>query len=251
MLAHALGEVNGTTVQSLETYVRGVERQRVRYTDLLRRLTSAWEGQVGVSHTRLADTHERLYADPSSTALTAGGFADPTGIDFFGFRELGIDVGNTLSVPLHLLQGVRPGTTTTSTSTSTLDPLGPNGTTADATVSPSSGMAFLPPRPYVLLSKDAVSEQIGLLRPLYHAHIKSGPTYQDRPLPDDDPMIGTDSKSKVGLSGRVPPTGRLPNLVLASQGPLRSYHQGNSSSSSNTKNSERPRPRPTKPKASS
>jgi transcriptional activator SPT7 len=105
-ILHSLQD-NGVDLESLDSYVKDdFDRLSTKLSNLHDRMKS-----------HLADLLRPAFAADGSEASTAfndgseqfvgGNFADEVNEDFFGFKELGLDVEfglSSLSVPLHLLQ---------------------------------------------------------------------------------------------------------------------------------------------------
>ncbi len=238
MIKHALQEVANVGVADLETYVRArVERHHARVEELLRKVKTAYEIQSQVSAVlaphkksfrcaailaarltlstlqastdRRAVEHEALFAD-GGEGLIAGSFADEVGDDFFGFKELGLDLGiQSLAVPTRLFRGMggRPGAGV------------PGAGGINGIKGPAEENIYPPPPPFVPLDSAGIASQIGLLQPFFKEKMREHKRSKSRAkeevhaeemdtLPDEDEAITAALDSKK--TTRVAPTGKLP-----------------------------------------
>ncbi|BGP21743.1 Transcriptional activator spt7 [Rhodotorula toruloides] len=192
ILVHALGENGVPSPAHLQAYVsEDIDRYGSRLSDLLAKLERTRRDQLDLltedDKARADHAHEALFAD-NGEAFVAGDYATRIGEDFFGLAEQGLDQElsvSSLVLPKWILRGEpRP-----------LD-------SASA-----SSLAYSPPPAFVPLPPDAVSSQIGLLRP-YLSHRAARP---DLGLADEaGHLSGSSSRSKTGLRHKVPPHGRIP-----------------------------------------
>ncbi|KAL9103959.1 MAG: hypothetical protein Q9163_001065 [Psora crenata] len=188
-ILHTLQE-NGADLEALDSYVtEDVER----------------------TGTRLATSHDRMKAhladllrpalhdagpdgsgafNDNSEQFVSGDFAEELGDDFFGFKELGLDVefGDTsMSVPLHLLQKSMYN--------------------ANQAQNQSSGASTLPstlaaPPPFPPITIDNVKDQIGLVQDFFLAKLHAN---HDNPLVEDEDLPLKQRFPKP----RLPPTGKI------------------------------------------
>jgi len=109
---------SGSAVEDLESYIfDDIVRHSTRLSDLERKLVGAYRDTVGkISQGGIddIDDDEGLFEEDDEEeengALAMGDFADATGDDFFGLRELGIaaEFGlSNLTIPRSLLKGKR------------------------------------------------------------------------------------------------------------------------------------------------
>ncbi|BGO92951.1 Transcriptional activator spt7 [Rhodotorula toruloides] len=192
ILVHALGENGVPSPAHLQAYVsEDVDRYGSRLSDLLAKLERARREQLDSlteeDVARADGADEALFADDGE-AFVAGDFATRIGEDFFGVAEQGLDQElsvSTLVLPKWILRGEPRPLDSAST----------------------SSLAYSPPPAFVPLTPDAVSFQIGLLRP-YLSHRAARP---DLGLADEaGHLSGTSSRSKTGVRHKVPPHGRIP-----------------------------------------
>ena len=102
---HSL-HANGVDLESLETYVKDdVERLGSKLTGMHDRMRSYYAELLRPAIDNAGADGAGAFND-GSEQFVGGDFAEHIGEDFFGFKELGLDIefGLTASVPLHLLQ---------------------------------------------------------------------------------------------------------------------------------------------------
>ncbi|KAL6150143.1 Transcriptional activator spt7 [Exserohilum turcicum] len=102
---HSL-HANGVDLESLETYVKDdVERLGSKLTGMHDRMRSYYAELLRPAIDNAGADGAGAFND-GSEQFVGGDFAEDIGEDFFGFKELGLDIefGLTASVPLHLLQ---------------------------------------------------------------------------------------------------------------------------------------------------
>lgn len=164
MILHTLQETQGTSVHSLENYIRNdVERYGTKMSDLLRKLRSSYREQFTLSTERGRGVieDEALFAD-NGEALVAGNFAEDLGDDYFGFKELGLDreVGlSGLTVPSRLFYG-------RGKNPALLAKMGGGEATKE------NVLPYPPPPEPIPLVASAIGEQIGLLQPFYQEKLR-------------------------------------------------------------------------------
>ncbi|KAI9885230.1 MAG: hypothetical protein M1823_002969 [Watsoniomyces obsoletus] len=178
---HGLNEC-GMDVESLETYVKedverlgsklGImhERMKAHLAELLRPALANTSGDG-------ADAF-----NDDSEQFVGGDFAEDLGEDYFGFKELGLDIEFGLaanSVPLHLLQ---------------------NRMHNIATTTQSALLAPLPPYNPVTLQN--LKSEIGLVQNFFLAKLHAN---NDEPLVEDDDLPQKQRLPKP----RLPPTGKI------------------------------------------
>lgn len=195
VILHTLSE-NGHDPDTLETYAR----------DDVDRLGS----KLGVIHDRmkshLADLLRPALADGStdgsgafndgSEQFVGGNFAEELGEDFFGFKELGLDM---MPVPLHLLQSRVRSQYQMQTQTI--------GTTTADLIEP------LPPSEPV--TKQNIQEQLGLVKNFFLAKLHAN---SDQPLVEDEdlPVKQRRPRPRLGPTGKiVSPQKRPPKEQIA------------------------------------
>ena len=101
-ILHALQE-NGADLESLDSYVtEDVERAGTRLAATHDRMKSHLAESLRPALVDAGPDGSNAFNDDSEQ-FVGGDFAEELGEDFFGFKDLGIDVGG-VSVPLHLLQ---------------------------------------------------------------------------------------------------------------------------------------------------
>ncbi|KAJ7578268.1 hypothetical protein C8J56DRAFT_969556 [Mycena floridula] len=163
IILHTLFESGISKVQDLERYIKDdVERYGSRLGDLEKKLVGAYRETV----TRLVDNSSQTAVDDGDDeglfdeedeeetgALARGDFADTLGVDFFGFKEMGLaeEFGlSSLSIPQSLLKGKRKRMKPSEIIKPTEPP-----------------PPYPPPPPFVIMTASQVDDQIGLLRPYY------------------------------------------------------------------------------------
>lgn len=102
---HSL-HANGVDLESLEAYVKDdVERLGTKLAGMHDRMRSYYAELLRPAIENAGADGAGAFND-GSEQFVGGDFAEDIGEDFFGFKELGLDVefGLTASVPLHLLQ---------------------------------------------------------------------------------------------------------------------------------------------------
>ncbi|KAF7451499.1 Transcriptional activator spt7 [Pyrenophora tritici-repentis] len=102
---HSL-HANGVDLESLETYVKDdVERLGTKLGGMHDRMRSYYAELLRPAMDNAGADGAGAFND-GSEQFVGGDFAEDIGEDFFGFKELGLDIefGLTSSVPLHLLQ---------------------------------------------------------------------------------------------------------------------------------------------------
>jgi len=102
---HSL-HANGVDLESLETYVKDdVERLGTKLGGMHDRMRSYYAELLRPAMDNVGADGAGAFND-GSEQFVGGDFAEDIGEDFFGFKELGLDIefGLTSSVPLHLLQ---------------------------------------------------------------------------------------------------------------------------------------------------
>ncbi|CAN9314716.1 unnamed protein product [Alternaria alternata] len=102
---HSL-HANGVDLESLETYVKDdVERLGTKLGGMHDRMKSYYTELLRPAMDNAGADGAGAFND-GSEQFVGGDFAEDIGEDFFGFKELGLDIefGLTSSVPLHLLQ---------------------------------------------------------------------------------------------------------------------------------------------------
>lgn len=102
---HAL-HANGVELESLETYVKDdVERLGTKLAGMHDRMRSHYAELLRPAMDNTGADGAGAFND-GSEQFVGGDFAEDIGEDFFGFKELGLDLefGLSASVPLHLLQ---------------------------------------------------------------------------------------------------------------------------------------------------
>lgn len=101
-ILHALHE-NGADLEALDSYVtEDVERAGTRISVTHDRMKAHLADSLRPALVDAGPDGSNAFNDDSEQ-FVGGDFAEELGEDFFGFKELGIDVGG-ISVPLHLLQ---------------------------------------------------------------------------------------------------------------------------------------------------
>lgn len=104
-ILHSL-HANGVDLESLETYVKDdVERLGTKLGGMHERMRSYYAELLRPAMDNAGGDGAGAFND-GSEQFVGGDFAEDIGEDFFGFKELGLDIefGLTASVPLHLLQ---------------------------------------------------------------------------------------------------------------------------------------------------
>ena len=104
-ILHSL-HANGVDLESLETYVKDdVERLGTKLGGMHERMRSYYAELLRPAMDNVGGDGAGAFND-GSEQFVGGDFAEDIGEDFFGFKELGLDIefGLTASVPLHLLQ---------------------------------------------------------------------------------------------------------------------------------------------------
>ncbi|KAK4983439.1 Transcriptional activator spt7 [Elasticomyces elasticus] len=188
---HALHE-SGMDLEGLENYVKDDvgklsskldvvhQRMKAHLADLLRPALGEHAGADGAG----------AFND-GSEQFVGGDFAEDIGDDFFGFKELGLaaEYGlESLSVPLHLLQG-RMHSAYQSQHTSE--------SSASAT-----GVVLEPPPAYSPITVESLPSKIGLVQDLFGAKLHAN---GDAPLVEDEDLPQKQRFPKP----RLPPTGKI------------------------------------------
>lgn len=106
MILHSLQD-SGTDLDALDTYVsEDIDRAGSRFTTMHDRMKAHLADLLRPALHDAGPDGSNAFND-GSEQFVGGDFAEELGEDFFGFRELGLDVEfgmGSLSVPLHLLQ---------------------------------------------------------------------------------------------------------------------------------------------------
>ena len=101
-ILHALQE-NGADLEAIDSYVtEDVERAGTRIAATHDRMKAHLAESLRPALVDAGPDGSNAFNDDSEQ-FVGGDFAEELGEDFFGFKDLGIDVGG-VSVPLHLLQ---------------------------------------------------------------------------------------------------------------------------------------------------
>lgn len=200
ILNQALAE-NGVSYPShLSSHVsEDIDRYGARLNDTLSKLERARQEQLeGLSADDLARANsadDALFANDGEAFLT-GDWAHKLGDDFFGLSALGLDqelAVQNLVLPKWLLRGeARP----------------------HDNESTSSTLAYSPPPSFIPLTPDAISSQIGILRPYFTLRA----ALPALGLTEDSSssalalsgLPSSSSRSKTGTRHKVPPHGRIP-----------------------------------------
>ncbi|KAF2096904.1 hypothetical protein NA57DRAFT_42649 [Rhizodiscina lignyota] len=187
-ILHALHS-SGVDIGGLEAYVK----------EDIERLGS----KLGVMHKRMKDHLAELIRpalgdnagadgvgafDDGSDQFVGGDYAEELGVDFFGFKELGLDKEfglRSLSVPLHLLQNRMH---------SAYQSQNPGAVTTTGAV-----MEDLPPLDPITAHN--LQSEIGLVHPFFSQKLQNG----DEPLVEDEELPVKQRFPKP----RLPPTGKI------------------------------------------
>ena len=187
-ILHMLDE-SGHDPSALENYARDEvdrhsgklgalhERMKIHLTDLLRPALSGDAGTDGAG----------AFKD-GSDQFVSGDFADDLGEDFFGFRELGLDLdmGGSLQVPFHLLQNRVRNQYQMQNQTAGTD-------TTDIFESLTS---------YEPVARESIQDQIGLVKNFFLAKLHAN---GDQPLVEDEdlPVKQRKPRPRLGASGKI------------------------------------------------
>ena len=205
-ILHSLQE-NGTDVDALDSYVtEDVER----------------------TGTRLAKTHDSMKAhlaellrpalndagpdgvnafNDGSEQFVGGDFAEELGEDFFGFKELGLDIefgDGSMSVPLHLLKSRMYNANQAQNPRSVFRHfLSRTNSNVICSALSSNLQSSLPaPAPFAPITVPYIKSQVGLVQDFFLAKLR---TNSDQPLVDDEDLP---QKQKLPKP-RLPPTGKI------------------------------------------
>lgn len=207
MILHTLQD-NGTDLDALDTYVsEDIDRAGSRITIMHERMKAHLADLLRPALHDAGPDGSNAFND-GSEQFVGGDFAEELGEDFFGFRELGLDVEfgmGSLSVPLHLLQNrmhqanqaQNPGYVSFQLRLSYVN------TDILCRALSTSATSFLPtPPPLPPLTLDNVSNQIGLVQNFFLAKLHA---QNDNPLIEDDDLPQKQRFPKP----RLPPTGKI------------------------------------------
>ncbi|KAG8529156.1 uncharacterized protein KY384_005791 [Bacidia gigantensis] len=188
-ILHTLQE-NGADLESLDTYVNE---------------------EIDRTGTRINATHDRIKAhladllrpalhdagpdgsgafNDDSEQFVSGDFAEELGDDFFGFKELGLDVefgDASMSVPLHLLQKSM---------------FNANRAQNSHTGASNLPLVLTEPEPYEPVTIENVANQVGLVQQFFRDKLTSN---GDKPLVEDDNLPIKQRMPKP----KLPPTGKI------------------------------------------
>ena len=206
IVLHSLQD-KGCDLESLDAYVsEDIDRTGNRVTTMHERMKAHLADSLRPALTDAGPDGSNAFND-GSEQFVGGDFAEELGEDFFGFKELGLDMEfgmATLSVPLHLLQNrmhsanQAQNTRYATPYQATLSPMLINYS-ALATNAPS----FLPnPIPLPPLTIENVKSHIGLVQNFYLAKLHAN---GDAPLVEDEDLPQKQRFPKP----RLPPTGKI------------------------------------------
>ncbi|KAK9473979.1 uncharacterized protein V1510DRAFT_413256 [Dipodascopsis tothii] len=185
LVMQALYENGVCDLSSLQGYIRDdVDRFSSKLKDAHERMNGALADYLRPA--LATDNGDALFED-NSEEFISGGFSNDIGEDFFGFRDLGLDeeLGlSSYSVPLHLLHSRIHASSN-----------------VQAMPVLQSKMASAPPLDPV--TKDSIDQQIGLLRPFYHARYER--FERDNALLEDEFLPNKQRNQRP----KLPPTGRI------------------------------------------
>ncbi|GJN91821.1 hypothetical protein Rhopal_004844-T1 [Rhodotorula paludigena] len=200
ILNQALAENGVPSPSHLSSHVsEDIDRYGARLNDTLSKLERARQEQLeGLSADDLAradSADEALFANDGEAFLT-GDWAHKLGDDFFGLNALGLDqelAVQNLVLPKWLLRGeARP----------------------HDNESTSSTLAYSPPPSFIPLTPDAISSQIGILRPYFTLRAALPALGLTEDLSSSalalSGLPSSSSRSKTGTRHKVPPHGRIP-----------------------------------------
>ncbi|GAA5922636.1 SAGA histone acetyltransferase complex subunit SPT7 [Sporobolomyces koalae] len=186
ILAHALSESGIPSPSTLRDYVTDdIDHYSTRLTDLLDKLERSRQARLHAltpEDEKAVDEADQIIDADGGEALVRGEVSNWTGDDFFGLGEVGLDreLGSaTLVVPKRVFRG-------------------------DMTLSPESSTSLVlypPPPPFVPLTSDAISLQIGLLQPILTQRQDTEFGLIDDALQTNRPKT---TRHKVPLSGKIP-----------------------------------------------
>ncbi|KAK4697398.1 transcriptional activator SPT7, partial [Lecanoromycetidae sp. Uapishka_2] len=183
-ILHAL-QVNGVDLDGLDSYVtEDVERAGSRITATHDRMKAFLAESLRPALVDAGPDGSNAFND-NSEQFVSGDFAEELGEDFFGFKDLGLDIG--FSVPLHLLQN-RIRNTNQAQNPSALSAM------------PLSDLPT--PAPLTPITMTTVTRQIGLVQNFFLAKLHAN---NEQPLVEDDDLPQKQRFPKP----RLPPTGKI------------------------------------------
>ena len=208
MILHSLQD-NGTDLDALDTYVsEDIDRAGSRFTTMHDRMKAHLADLLRPALHDAGPDGSNAFND-GSEQFVGGDFAEELGEDFFGFRELGLDVEfgmGSLSVPLHLLQN-RMHQANQAQNPGYVSSLSPKiffhkNTNISSSALSASATSFLPTPPLQPLTLESLKSQIGLVQNFFLAKLHA---QNDAPLVEDDDLPQKQRFPKP----RLPPTGKI------------------------------------------
>ena len=216
-ILHALQE-NGADLEALDSYVtEDVERAGTRIAATHDRMKAHLAESLRPALVDAGPDGSNAFNDDSEQ-FVGGDFAEELGEDFFGFKDLGIDVGG-VSVPLHLLQNrMRNSNQAQNARYDFLfvpEILWGFSLTSHSSLS-SAPVSDLPtPPPLAPITISSVKNQIGLVHNFFFAKLHAN---NDQPLVEDDdlPLKQRFPKPRLGANGKITSPRKRP---IKEQGP--------------------------------
>lgn len=204
-ILHALQE-NGADLEALDSYVaEDVERAGTKLAVTHERMKAHLADSLRPALVDAGPDGSNAFNDDSEQ-FVGGDFAEELGEDFFGFKELGIDLGGGVSVPLHLLQN-RMRNSNQAQNPRYLPPLSERlhdvHDLTSCSASSTAPVSDLPiPRPLAPITINNVKEQIGLVQNFFLAKLHAN---NDQPLVEDDdlPLKQRFPKPRLGANGKI------------------------------------------------
>jgi len=212
MILHSLQD-NGTDLDALDTYVsEDTDRAGTKIAIMHDRMKSHLADLLRPALQDAGPDGANAFND-GSEQFVGGDFAEELGEDFFGFKELGLDVEfgmGSLSVPLHLLQNrmhtanqaQNQGYTPPSSHARSSSYPRHDTNTLHSVLSTSTP-SFLPTPPLLPpLTLETLKPQIGLIQNFFLAKLHA---QNDAPLVEDEDLPQKQRLPKP----RLPPTGKI------------------------------------------
>ena len=206
IVLHSLQD-KGCDLDSLDAYVsEDIDRIGNRVATMHERMKAHLADSLRPALTDAGPDGSNAFND-GSEQFVGGDFAEELGEDFFGFKELGLDMEfgmATLSVPLHLLQNrMHSANQAQNTRYATLHQATLSLILTNYSALATNAPSFLPnPIPLPPLTIENVKSHIGLVQNFYLAKLHAN---GDAPLVEDEDLPQKQRFPKP----RLPPTGKI------------------------------------------